>query len=408
MSPSRHAGVPDRPRILLGAYACGPVEEPEAAAGWAFAVAAAVDHDVMVITRTRFRATVQAALEKDPHLNEHLRVQFIDLPRFLMRLRRRVPGGLYWYYPLWQGLLRRTARKLHRTRPFDLTHHVTFANDWMRCGLAGIRDVPFVWGPVGGASRLPYWRMRRWLGARGTMTELVRHMVTWLPRRIWGDSSARRASLVIAQNPDVAHRFRFARQVVVEPNAAIEGGLLPERQPRSPDAGPIAVFTGRLLPLKGLRLAIAAISRPETSEWRLDIIGSGYERAAMERLARKLGVSDRVRFLGHLPRRRVLEAFAVADALLFPSMHDQAGWVAAEASSIGCPVVCLPLGGPATLAGRNALVANVDGDIPAELAAQLVASRGFAAEPHRRWSSDRLPPLLEAWYAEALATRAAT
>lgn len=390
-----------RPRVLVGAYACGPLDEPEAAAGWSFAAAAAEGHDVVVVTRTRFRPAVEAALAADPDLARHLRVEFIDLPGPLMKLRRALPGGLYWYYPLWQGALLKVARALHADQPFDVAHHVTFANDWMRSGLVGLRGVPLVWGPVGGASRVPYWRLRRWLGVRGCLTELSRDLITAVARAVSGDRAARRAAVVVAQNPDVAHRFRRARHVVVEPNAAMTTGSLPARK-AARESGPVAVFAGRLLAWKGARLAVAAIARPEASEWRLDIIGDGYDRAAVERLAARLGVTGRVRFLGHVPRDQVLEAFTKADAMLFPSMHDQAGWVAAEASMIGCPVVCLPLGGPATLAARNALVASLEGSIPENLATQLSRALDYPAQPHERWSSDRLSTLVGDWYGDAM------
>src|SRR4051794_24051671 len=44
-----------RLRVLISAYAFGPSDESEASAGWRFALAAAVDHDVWVLTRRRFR-----------------------------------------------------------------------------------------------------------------------------------------------------------------------------------------------------------------------------------------------------------------------------------------------------------------------------------------------------------------
>lgn len=402
-----HAATPTaRRRVVIGAYACGPVEESEASAGWAFATAAAhAGHDVTVITRTRFRDAVETARAADPDLAARLRVVYVDPARWIMRLRQKLPGALYWFYPLWQGTLLREARRLHASDPFDVAHHVTFANDWLRCGLASLDGVPFVWGPVGGASKVPYLKLRRWLGARGTLTEAARDALTAVPRAIWGRRAARRAALVVAQNPDVARRFARYGAVVVEPNAAMERGILPERRRGAHDQ-PVAVFAGRLLAWKGARLALETLARPAVAHWRLDVYGEGYESAALRRRAAELGVADRVRFRGRVPRERVLEAFAEADAMLFPSMHDQAGWVAAEASTIGLPVVCLPLGGPATLAERNAFVAGIDGDIPARLAEQLEAARAAGGEPHDRWSSDRLPALVTGWYEQAITTEA--
>ncbi|CAL4858586.1 D-inositol-3-phosphate glycosyltransferase [Microbacterium sp. MM2322] len=389
--------------MLISAYACGPVPEPEASAGWQVATAAARSHDVWVITRPRFRDAIDAVLQTDASLREHLHVAYLDLPPRILRHKRR-SVDLYWYYALWQRALGRRARSLHAATGFDIAHHVTFANDWMPCGLTALRDVPLVWGPVGGSSTVPLSRLRRWLGVRGTVTELVRGLTTGVFRRIWGEPVAKRAALIIAQNPDVARVFDGpGRSIVVEPNACLDD--LPARLP-SLVRSRHAVFAGRLLAWKGAAVAIDALARPEAAEWTLTIFGDGYERGRLERMTRRLGLSDRITFAGHRPRPEVLEAIARAEVFLFPSMHDQAGWVAAEASAMGCPVVCLPLGGPPLLAGDNAHVARLDGDIPTAVAQQLIAAAAAGGEPHDRWSVRRLPDLVDGWYREALGASA--
>ncbi len=68
----------NRLKVLISAYAFGPCDESEASAGWAFAVAAAANHDVWVITRLRFRPEIEQALAADPELAAHLRVQYLD------------------------------------------------------------------------------------------------------------------------------------------------------------------------------------------------------------------------------------------------------------------------------------------------------------------------------------------
>ncbi|MEV7528528.1 glycosyltransferase family 4 protein [Agrococcus sediminis] len=387
-----------RLRILVGAYACGPSDEPEASAGWAFATAAAATHDVWVITRRRFAPAIAEALAADRELARHLHVVAIDLPERVMARKRR-PRDLYWYYALWQAKLARTAVRLHARHRFDVAHHVTFANDWLPCGLTALRDVPLVWGPVGGATRIPVWRLRRWLGARGVATEVVRTVATTLPRAVFGDGTARRAALVVAQNGDVARRFRRARRVVVEPNAALDLTALPARARREPEGRMReAVAVGRLIPLKGVSIALAALARPAASHWRLTLYGEGPLRRALEAEAERLGLGDRVRFAGHVPRREALEAMARADALLFPSMHDQAGWAVAEASSMGTPVVCLPLGGPPLLAQPNGFVASLEGDVVASVVEQLALAGDATGVPHERWSRERLAPLVDGWY----------
>ncbi|MDF8266456.1 glycosyltransferase [Luteipulveratus flavus] len=353
-----------------------------------------------MITRPVYAASLEAALADDPETAAHLTVRYHDLPARVLRHKKR-GFDLYWYYSWWQRELASVARELHVMHRFDVAHHVTFANDWLPCGVAALKDVPLVWGPVGGATAAP-WRLARWLGPRAVATEVVRTTASEAFRRAFTDRVARRASLVVAQNGDVARRFRRARRTVVEPNAAFEGteyagGVAAEREPG------LAVFVGRLIPWKGARLAIATLAEPDLHDWRLEIYGTGPLEPSLRAYAGSLGVADRVTFHGHRPRAEVLEAYRRAQVMLFPSMHDSAGWAVGEASSAGCPVVCLDIGGPPVLAGLNGHVVTPSEDVVPALARAVLDAAASGGEPHRRWASDRLPALVSGWYADALA-----
>jgi glycosyltransferase involved in cell wall biosynthesis len=382
--------------ILVSAYACEPGLGSEPGAGWALARAAALHHDVWLLTRSNLAPVIEPAREREPDL--HLHPVYLDLPPWILRWKHGL-RGVHWYYPLWQLAAWRRARKLHRQVRFDLAHHVTFAADWMPAGVGWLRGVPLVWGPIGGATGAP-WSLWRWLGWRGCLSEAARGLATWSGRQLFGKPVARRAALIIAQNKDVAKAFGGRRPVVVEPNVAMDGptpvssrrpapGSVPERR---------ALFAGRLLAWKGIRLAVAALARPEAAGWSLDVYGVGPEAKAVGRLAQRLGVTDRVVFHGARPREEVLVAIAEADALLHPSMHDAASWIVAEALSLGCPVVCLDRGGPAVLVGPGEGVkVPVTGEVVANLARALSSLPGPGA-PVTRWTAARLPALVSSWY----------
>jgi glycosyltransferase involved in cell wall biosynthesis len=104
-----------------------------------------------------------------------------------------------------------------------------------------------------------------------------------------------------------------------------------------------------LIPLKGLRLAVRTLQYLRHRDIILRVLGEGSERRPVERLARRWGLADRVRFEGFVPRPRLLEIVAGAGALLYPALHDEASWSVAEALALGTPVVCLARGGPAQL-----------------------------------------------------------
>jgi glycosyltransferase involved in cell wall biosynthesis len=246
--------------------------------------------------------------------------------------------------------------------------------------------------------------MMRWLGWRGVLVDVARSTLTRVARRFSGDPTARRAAVVVAMNADVARRFQHARNVVVEPNFALTDDELVERPPAAGGTGRTAIFVGRLIPWKGTRIAIAALARPEAQRWRIEFYGNGPDRPYLEQLAGQLGVADRVQFRGRVTRLEVLDAMARADAFVFPSLHDSAGWAVGEASSMGCPVVCLDIGGPPVLADVNARPVRIDEDVVAGVARRLQECESRPGTTTRRWSVDRLPALTAQWYDLATAT----
>jgi len=94
---------------------------------------------------------------------------------------------------------------------------------------------------------------------------------------------------------------------------------------------------GWLVERKGHQHAICALAAlPDTD---LLIVGEGPERRALQQLAAKRGVSDRVRFLGGLHQYRLPEIYNAIDALVLASSRE--GWanVLLEAMACGTPVV---------------------------------------------------------------------
>lgn len=388
-----------RPKVLVSAYACRPQGGSEPGAGWAWCKAAARDHDVWLLTRGKFAHEIAEELAVRPVPS--LTVVPLELPPWLLRLRRR-HADVYWYYPLWQRLAGRTAKRLEAEHSFDVVHHLTFAVDWMTAGVVRPSAAKVIWGPVGGSTAVPL-SMARWLGVRGLASELVRRAFTGACRLWTGRRLARNADLVVAQNKDVAAVFEKHAEVVVQPNVAIRamGAGGGPADPFGPPGTRTAVFVGRLIPWKGLLLAISALARPEAAGWELRVIGDGPQWRRAERLATQLGIRDRVEFLGQVPREQVLAALRRADALLAPSLREAAGWAVAEALASGCPVVCVDRGGPSVIVGPDdGAVVPWRGDVVGSLAQGLGGLTG-RIEPVARWSPERLPDVLAKWYAGA-------
>jgi len=102
---------------------------------------------------------------------------------------------------------------------------------------------------------------------------------------------------------------------------------------------------GRLIPIKGhiVLLRAFAEAKRELPDLRLEIAGRGPLEPALKALAHELGVSESVRFLGHVsPIQAAIEGSTV---VVVPSMGEGFGMVALEAMERARPVIAASIGG---------------------------------------------------------------
>ena len=150
------------------------------------------------------------------------------------------------------------------------------------------------------------------------------------------------------------------------PNFA-EPGLepaLPRAALDTPEHVPLLLCMGRLHPVKGHDVALRALALiPGAWLW---IAGSGPLEGELRAQAARLGVADRVRWLGWRDDPSAL--YRAADACLFPSRFEPLGNVVIQAWAHGLPVVAAAAAGPAALIspGQDGLLVPVDD--PAALA----------------------------------------
>lgn len=104
---------------------------------------------------------------------------------------------------------------------------------------------------------------------------------------------------------------------------------------------PVIVFLGRLRRYKGAQHAIRALPRvlARVPEAKLLIAGDGPYRSELEALARALGVSERVTFLGAVSQRDKVAALNQAQVAVAPSPKEGWGLTVIEANACGTPVV---------------------------------------------------------------------
>lgn len=100
------------------------------------------------------------------------------------------------------------------------------------------------------------------------------------------------------------------------------------------------LMVGRLARQKGQAMALAALAQMNDVEWRLRIAGNGPLLGALQEECQRLGIADRVEFLGFISDPEQMAALmADSDLLLQPSQWEGFSGVVIEALGCGTNVV---------------------------------------------------------------------
>jgi teichuronic acid biosynthesis glycosyltransferase TuaC len=240
-------------------------------------------------------------------------------------------------------------RRLRRGFPFDLVHahYAAPAGDAVRRAAPG---VPLVVSVHGGdvlsvARRTP-------AGERA-----VRHALG-------------AARLVLANSAAIAAR---AQELGAPRTRVVHLGTdIPEERPAP--GGTALATVGHLVARKRHADVLRALwllrdSHPDLT-WT--VVGDGPERPALERLARELGVADRVRLEGQLPPAEAAAAARRAALFVLPSVDEAFGVAYIEAMAGGVPAIgCRGEAGPEEIAAAGGGIRLVAPGDPESLAAEI-------------------------------------
>jgi len=145
----------------------------------------------------------------------------------------------------------------------------------------------------------------------------------------------------------------------------------PQRDYRCDGYGDYVFLVSRLTALKRADLLIEALATSDGRDIRAVIAGEGEDREALEALARRHGLMDRLTFAGRLSEAELLGHLARCRAVCFPPLDEDYGFVTVEAfASRKAVITCRDSGGPAELVadGVQGLVCD---PTPASLAVAL-------------------------------------
>jgi glycosyltransferase involved in cell wall biosynthesis len=117
----------------------------------------------------------------------------------------------------------------------------------------------------------------------------------------------------------------------------------------------VVLFCAKLQPWKRPLDLVHAFARADVANSLLLLAGDGPLKEKLRVETARLGISDRVRFLGFVNQTQLPALYTAADVMVLPSEYDAFGVVVNEAILCGCPVIASNSVG----AGRD-LIAPID------------------------------------------------
>lgn len=352
-----------RLKVLLSAYYCSPYRGSESAVGWQVACGLAKEHDVTVICGD-LSASAPTARDLErygreqgfPEGLEIVHVQAGPVAGWIHD-RHRLPGLWFLYYEAyrrWQRQVLVRAKELHSSQAFDLVHHLNIIG-YREPGYLWQLGIPFFWGPTTGAALIPPGYLGefgpkerfRWSSRNRLNRWQIRHA-----RR--AAQAARSAERIWAVSPEDRAMFL---DWGVEADAMLETGarIADDAEVRQRgEADPLKLcWSGLFQGIKALPLVMRSLAADGDPRVTLDVLGDGVEKDRWRKEANRLGLEDRIRWHGMLPREEALKVMFTCHALVHSSVKEGTPHVVLEAMAMGLPVICHDACGMGTAVNKS-------------------------------------------------------
>lgn len=304
--------------------------------------------EAWLIVHGRTQSELQALFPDDQD-----RIQYIPdrwYHRLIWRLGRPLPRRIseatfgILMVLINQLIQRRMVRQLIHSRGINIVHQPIPVSPKAPSFIWGL-GAPVIIGPMnGGMDYPPAFRTAESLGTRVSVW-LGRLSATLVNGLI---SGKKRASVLLVSNErtQAALPGGVRGKIIVMPENGVDLSIWsPPPASYGITQPPRFIFIGRLVDWKRLDFILHALVDCKGAS--LEVIGDGPMRDAWTDTAKKLGIADRVHWLGWLSQQDCAKRLHGATALLLPSIYECGGAVVLEAMACALPVVALAWGGPA-------------------------------------------------------------
>ncbi|MDD2582994.1 MAG: glycosyltransferase [Desulfuromonadaceae bacterium] len=333
--------------ILINAYAVSPNHGSEPGVGWNWTIEIAKYCNVHVITEAEFKNEIELALRNLPQ-KDNIHFYFNDIGEKARKMCwNQGDYRFYYYYKKWQKRTYEIALGIIKNNKIDIIHQLNMIGYREPGYLWNIKEIPFVWGPIGGFNFVKTSFLSS-LGLKNAIFYTLKNLANTVqaitnPRV---RKSINRANLLLAASGNTQKSIeRFFKKESIILN---ETGCHINDNTSKNDYNNNGVFNivwvGRFIPTKLLYLALDAIKKVEHLEnLKFHIVGSGVNdnvTNSYKEYANSLGIDNICVWHDKVSREKVDEIMTNSHLLFFSSIIEGTSHVILESIANNLPILC--------------------------------------------------------------------
>lgn len=347
--------------ILINAYACRPNAGSEAGVAWRLITGLAAFHELHVITEGEWRDEIERELSLVPN-GERIHFYFNPVSEKIRRMCwNQGDYRFYFYYAKWQKQTLSIAKTIVKTTHIDIIHQLNMIGFREPGYLYEIKDIPFVWGPIGGMNQVPM----QYLKEAPIVTRLKYYLKNYVSR--WQYTHYNRVQRVMDRADALIAANKASYEVLKSqrPDKYVElinetgcNNINPDFSSKKYDEQSFRIlWVGRFIPTKLLDLSLEVINRIKgLDRVEFHIVGKAFNEKDTEKYmlkASQMGLDNICHWHGWVSHNEVQSLMQNSDVFFFPSVVEGTPHVVLEAIANCLPVVCFNTCGQAEVVNER-------------------------------------------------------
>jgi len=313
---------------------------------WNWCVNLAKHCELHIITEGEHQEKIEKALPTLPQ-GKHMHFYYSPVPEKVRDMcENQGDWRFYIHYQKWQKKAYDIALDIIANNRIDVIHQLNMIGFREPGYLWEIKDVPFIWGPIGGLMDIPLKYIPLSHAKKYLMASLKRILnllqVKYHPRV---RKALQRASFIVGaarESVEKIERYHGKKVILINETGCYTDHSFANRTCENDDMFHIA-WIGSFLYTKKLDLALETISKlKHLKNIKFHIVGSGNEKDVTyyKKLANSLNINDICLWYGNVAHSEVQNRMQKSDILFFTSVAEGTPHVVLEAINNCLPVVC--------------------------------------------------------------------